>query len=155
MVAREANVAGRIIRARDTAGSSELQELRRAVSDLVAVTALPAIWLGQTPQALAEGLGGALAGSLSPELLYLRLDLPWEQRTVEIVRTAANEAAISLHGAQLSAERDRAEAERADLLAREQAARFEAERAWAAAEAERRRLGDLFSSVHSVFERSR
>jgi signal transduction histidine kinase len=203
-------------RTRDDA-SVELYELRRAVSDMVAVTALPGIWLGRPPDALADSLSSVLFGSLSPTFLYVQLDLGWEQRTVEIVRTdrgrhdgdragvlgqvlapwlhptdshtptsipnplgegtlrlivtpiahvetygllaaasarpnfpdehdrliarvAANEAAIALHGMRLSAERDRADAERAALLEREQAARAEVERAWRVAESEKAQL---------------
>ena len=64
-----------------------------------------------------------------------------------MLRVATNEAALALHGAHLSAERDRAEAERVALLDRERAARAEAERAWSSAESERRRLRGLFAIV--------
>jgi signal transduction histidine kinase len=89
MAAREARVGDGIDQARGAGGEDlELKELRRAVSDLVAVTALPGLWLGQTVQFLAESLSGALAGSLAPALLYLRLHLCGEGRPVEIVRGA-------------------------------------------------------------------
>jgi PAS domain S-box-containing protein len=195
---------------------------------VVAVTALPALWLDRPIELVAESLGSALFSALQPAFLYVRLELPWQGRTLEIARTeawsdkaerasalgralapwlaeptasagsetivdplgegsarlsvtpigsarsyglvavgsrrpdslaehdrlvlrvATNEAAVALHGAHLSAERDRAEAERVELLDRERAARAEAERAWSSADSERRRLRELFAIVPAV-----
>jgi signal transduction histidine kinase len=48
-------------------------ELRRNLRDLVALTALPAIWLGQSPQAIVESFTDALLRTLSVDFVYARL----------------------------------------------------------------------------------
>ena len=48
-------------------------ELRRNLRDLVALTALPAIWLGQSPQAIVESFTDALLRTLRVDFLYARL----------------------------------------------------------------------------------
>jgi PAS domain-containing protein len=159
---------------------------------VVAVTALPALWLDRPIEFVAESLASALFEALQPAFLYVRLELAGQGRALELARTegwsdqaerasalgrtlapwleaatsafvetipdplgdgsvrlivtpigsarsygllavgtgqsgfptehdrlvlrvAANEAAVALHGAHLSAERERAEAERRHL----------------------------------------
>jgi signal transduction histidine kinase len=48
-------------------------ELRRNLRDLVALTALPAIWLGQSPQVIVEGFTDALLRTLRVDFVYARL----------------------------------------------------------------------------------
>jgi signal transduction histidine kinase len=48
-------------------------ELRRNLRDLVALTALPAIWLGQSPQAIVESFADALLRTLRVDFVYARL----------------------------------------------------------------------------------
>jgi len=48
-------------------------ELRRNLRDLVALTALPAIWLGQSPQAIVESFTDALLRTLRVDFVYARL----------------------------------------------------------------------------------
>ena len=48
-------------------------ELRRNLRDLVALTALPAIWLGQSPQVIVESFTDALLRTLRVDFLYARL----------------------------------------------------------------------------------
>src|SRR5712692_4783328 len=55
--------------------------------DLVALTGLPALWLGRPVRAIAESLADALFGALPVDLLYVSLDLPWEGRSIEVART--------------------------------------------------------------------
>jgi signal transduction histidine kinase len=48
-------------------------ELRRNLRDLVALTALPAIWLGQSPQVIIESFTDALLRTLRVDFVYARL----------------------------------------------------------------------------------
>jgi signal transduction histidine kinase len=48
-------------------------ELRRNLRDLVALTALPAIWLGQSPQVIVESFTDALLRTLRVDFVYARL----------------------------------------------------------------------------------
>ena len=48
-------------------------ELRRNLRDLVALTALPAIWLGQSPQAIVDSFTDALVRTLRVDFVYARL----------------------------------------------------------------------------------
>jgi signal transduction histidine kinase len=48
-------------------------ELRRNLRDLVALTALPAIWLGQSPQIIVESFTDALLRTLRVDFVYARL----------------------------------------------------------------------------------
>jgi PAS domain S-box-containing protein len=53
----------------------EVQTLRRCLRDLVALSALPAMWAGagRGPREIAEGLAEAAHGLSRPELVYVRL----------------------------------------------------------------------------------
>jgi signal transduction histidine kinase len=51
----------------------EAAELRRDLRDLVALTALPAIWLGQSPQGIVESFTDALLRTLRVDFVYARL----------------------------------------------------------------------------------
>src|SRR2546426_9369761 len=48
-------------------------DLRRNLRDLVALTALPAIWLGQSPKAIVESFTDALPQTLRVDFVYARL----------------------------------------------------------------------------------
>ena len=48
-------------------------ELRRNLRDLVALTALPAIWLGQSPQVIIQSFTDALLRTLRVDFVYARL----------------------------------------------------------------------------------
>jgi signal transduction histidine kinase len=69
------------------ASSDELLELRRCMRELVALTGLPALWVGRPVRTIAESLADALFGALRVDLVYVSLDLPWEGRRIEVART--------------------------------------------------------------------
>src|ERR1700737_1751487 len=48
-------------------------ELRRNLRDLVALTALPAIWLGQSPQVIVESFTDALLRTMRVDFVYAPL----------------------------------------------------------------------------------
>src|SRR5437867_582164 len=51
-------------------------DLRRCVRDLVALSALPALWAGRDPPHIAQSLADALLSVLRPELVYVGLRGP-------------------------------------------------------------------------------
>src|SRR6266850_4069218 len=56
--------------------------------DLVALSALPAVWAGYQPRQVAEGLADALLSTLRLDLVYLRLPGQTEGQEIEVARTA-------------------------------------------------------------------
>src|SRR4051812_4990916 len=56
--------------------------------DLVALSALPAVWAGYQPRQVAEGLADALLSTLCLDLVYLRLPEQTAGQEVEVARTA-------------------------------------------------------------------
>ena len=51
----------------------EIRRLRRALRDLVALSAIPAAWVGREAPAVAAGLADVLLGSLHLEFAFVRL----------------------------------------------------------------------------------
>jgi two-component system, sensor histidine kinase and response regulator len=66
----------------------ETRTLRRTMRDLVALSALPALWAGCRPLQVAEGLADVLFSMLRLDLVYLRLPGQTEGQTIEVARTA-------------------------------------------------------------------
>src|SRR5207247_4207752 len=56
--------------------------------DLVALSALPAVWAGYQPRQVAEGLADVLLSTLRLDLVYLRLPGKKEGQEIEVARTA-------------------------------------------------------------------
>ncbi len=68
---------------------AEIFRLRRALRDLVALSAIPAAWVGREPQAIAAGLADVLAGSLYLDFAFVRLCNPEGGTEVEVTRGGA------------------------------------------------------------------
>src|SRR5437899_1867335 len=68
--------------------SDETRTLRRAMRDLVALSALPAVWAGYQPRQVAEGLADVLLSTLRLDLVYLRLRGQTDGPGIEVARTA-------------------------------------------------------------------
>src|SRR5262245_1775825 len=66
----------------------ENRRLRRTMRDLVALSALPAIWTGQGQEGIASSLAEALLGMLSLDLVYVRFAGRAEHDQVEVLRTS-------------------------------------------------------------------
>src|SRR3954471_12450650 len=60
--------------------------------DLVALSALPAVWAGYQPRQVAEGLADVLLSTLRLDLVYLRLPGQTEGQEIEVARTAGRPA---------------------------------------------------------------
>src|SRR3982750_219354 len=68
--------------------SDETRTLRRTIRDLVALSALPAVWAGYRPLQVAEGLVDVLRSTLHLDLVYLRPRGPTDGPGIEVARTA-------------------------------------------------------------------
>ena len=65
---------------------AEILRLRTALRDLVALSAIPAAWVGREPPAIAAGLADVLVGSLHLDFGFVRLCDPNGGATVEVTR---------------------------------------------------------------------
>jgi PAS domain S-box-containing protein len=63
---------------------AEVVRLRRALRDLVALSAIPSAWVGKAPHAIASGLVDVLATSLRLDFVFVRLSDPNGGAAVEI-----------------------------------------------------------------------
>src|ERR1700721_3222290 len=61
-------------------------ELRAALRDLVAISTIPAAWVGREPPAIAAGLADVLLGSLGLDFAFVRLCDPNGGSEVEVTR---------------------------------------------------------------------
>jgi C4-dicarboxylate-specific signal transduction histidine kinase len=66
--------------------------LRRALRDLVALSAVPAAWVGREPRAIAAGLADVLINSLHLDFVFVRLCDPNGDAAVEIAGGSAWQA---------------------------------------------------------------
>src|ERR1700735_960240 len=64
---------------------SEILELRRLVRDLIALSALPAMWKGYEPSRIADSAASALASMIGANFVYV--GLPGERPPIDIVMT--------------------------------------------------------------------
>src|SRR5438552_18436182 len=65
----------------------ETRTLRRTMRDLVALSALPAVWSGYQPRQVAEGLADVLLSTLRLDVVYLRLPGLTEGQAIEVTCT--------------------------------------------------------------------
>jgi signal transduction histidine kinase len=63
----------------------EPAELRRALRDLVALSTLPALWIGHSPSAILESLADAVCGTLRLDVAYVRLGPTAGAESIEAV----------------------------------------------------------------------
>src|SRR5258708_14469927 len=66
--------------------------LRRALRDIVALSAVPAAWVGREPAAIAAGLADVLINSLPLDFAFVRLCDPSGDAAVEVTRGSAWQA---------------------------------------------------------------
>src|SRR5260370_7546167 len=67
--------------------SDETRTLRRTMRDLVALSALPAVWAGYQSRQVAEGLADVLLSTLRLDLVYLRLRGQTDEQAIEVLCT--------------------------------------------------------------------
>ena len=68
---------------------AELVALRTMLRDLVALSAIPAAWVGKEPTAVAAGLADALIGLLHLDFVFVRLCVPSVAGGVDVTRGKA------------------------------------------------------------------
>ncbi len=71
------------------------RRLRRTMRDLVALSTLPAVWIGLPVAGIVRSLADVLLHTLSLDVVYLRLASPTE-KTVEVARTKHRDRAIDV-----------------------------------------------------------
>jgi PAS domain S-box-containing protein len=71
---------------------ADAQRMRRALRDLVALSTVPAAWVGREPTAIAAGLADVLVNSLNLDFAFVRLRDPDGGAVVEIARGSAGQA---------------------------------------------------------------
>ncbi len=64
----------------------ENARLRRAVRDLVAFSTLPAVWIGSSPDRVANSLADVLLNTLALDLIYVRITAGQGEGAVEVLR---------------------------------------------------------------------
>src|SRR3984893_11202151 len=65
---------------------AEIRPLRTALRDLVALSTIPAAWVGREPPTIAAGLADVLVGSLYLDFAFVRLCDPKGGAAVEVTR---------------------------------------------------------------------
>src|ERR1700730_10758359 len=65
---------------------AELLRLRAVLRDLVALSTIPATWIGREPSAVAAGLADVLSGLLQVDFAYVRLCDPGGAGAVDVMR---------------------------------------------------------------------
>ena len=85
---------------------SDLQQLRRCIRDLVALSTLPAIWAGYGPQQIGDSIAAALVPMLDADFVYVALPRSNDQSLLEIIHPADGMAlnALSVVRAAMSRE---------------------------------------------------
>jgi hypothetical protein len=68
---------------------AEVLHLRAVLRDLVALSAIPAAWIGSEPPAVAAGLADALVGLLQLDFAFVRLSDPGGTGATEVRRGSA------------------------------------------------------------------
>src|SRR5216684_8930874 len=69
-----------------TESHTESVALRTALRDLVALSTIPAAWVGREPSTIAAGLADVLVGSLRVDFAFVRLCDPDGGAAVEVTR---------------------------------------------------------------------
>src|SRR5256885_7014087 len=67
----------------------DLRALRTALRDLVALSTIPAAWVGREPSTIAAGLADVLVGSFRVDFAFVRLCGPDGGAAVEVPRDDA------------------------------------------------------------------
>lgn len=74
----------------ETETAEELQRLRRCLGDVIALSALPAVWAGSDPEYVADGLADVLIRTVSLDFVYVRVQLSAGSTPLQVVRTGSD-----------------------------------------------------------------
>lgn len=84
-----------------TDDTSDPQELRTYIRDLIALSALPAIWKDYQPQQIAESVADALLAVLSADLVYVSLPSASDHQSAEVARVSSQIPASLMNAAEI------------------------------------------------------
>src|SRR6266480_7508418 len=65
---------------------ADMRALRTVLRDLVALSAIPAAWIGREPAAVAAGLADVLTGLLRLDFVFVRLCVPGVDGAVDVTQ---------------------------------------------------------------------
>jgi PAS domain S-box-containing protein len=74
---------------------SDLQQLRRCIRDLVALSTLPALWRFYGPEQIADSIAAALVSMIDADFVYVVLPGKHDEPETEVTRTGARVRAFS------------------------------------------------------------
>jgi len=77
-----------------TESHTDAGALRAALRELVALSTIPAAWVGREPPIIAAGLADALVGSLNLDFAFVRLCDPQGNGAIEVTRGDRNVASL-------------------------------------------------------------
>src|SRR6202030_3408312 len=66
---------------------SDPQELRRCIRDLIALSTLPAIWIGYEPRQISESIAAALVSMLRADFVHVTLPSRRNWTAVDVTQT--------------------------------------------------------------------
>jgi DNA-binding CsgD family transcriptional regulator len=84
-----------------TDDTSDPQDLRAYIRDLIALSALPSIWKDYQPQQIAESVADALLAVLSADLVYVSLASASDHQSVEVIRVGSQITASLVNAAEI------------------------------------------------------
>ena len=84
-----------------TDDTSDPQDLRIYIRDLIALSALPAIWKDYQPQQIAESVADALLAMLNAELVYVSVHSASDHQSVEVIRVRSQITASLVNAAEI------------------------------------------------------
>jgi DNA-binding CsgD family transcriptional regulator len=77
------------------------QDLRTYIRDLIALSALPAIWKNYQPQQIAESVAEALLAVLSADLVYVSVPSASDHQSVDVIRIRSQITASLVNAAKI------------------------------------------------------
>ena len=84
-----------------TDDTSDPQDLRTYIRDLIALSALPGIWMGYQPQQIAESLADALLAVLSADLIHVSLPSTGGHQSVDVIHVGSQMPASLVSAAEI------------------------------------------------------
>ena len=84
-----------------TDDTSDPQELRTYIRDLIALSALPTIWKDYQPQQIAESVADALLAVLGADLVYVSLPSASDHQSAEVIRVGSQIPASLVNAAEI------------------------------------------------------
>jgi len=75
--------------------TDEIRDLRRTLRDVVALSTLPAVWVGYSPEGIAQNLADVLLNTLPVDVIYIQLRGHTEGDIVEVAHSRNGPVAVN------------------------------------------------------------